>query len=70
MNRQVMGIALICLGALIYAAGMFRWRVWGFTRQEQRFRKEEGEKAVFARRKVAGMTGMALGLIVMVFGNF
>jgi hypothetical protein len=70
MNRQVTGIALIGLGALIYAAGMFRWRVWGFTRQERRFRQEDGEESVFARRKTAGMTGMVLGFIVLMFGNF
>jgi uncharacterized membrane protein YidH (DUF202 family) len=70
MNRRAMGLALIGLGLLILAAGLFRWRLWMFTRQELRFRREQGEDAVFARRKVAGVTGIVLGVIVMLFGNF
>lgn len=70
MNRYTMGVVLIGLGALILASGLLRWRLWIFTRQEARFRREEGEDAVFRRRKVAGITGIVLGAAVLLFGNF
>lgn len=70
MNRNSMGLALMGLGALIFASGLLRWRLWIFTRQESRYRREAGEEAVFARRKVAGATGIALGAVVLLFGNF
>ncbi|OGT20466.1 MAG: hypothetical protein A2V90_09660 [Gammaproteobacteria bacterium RBG_16_57_12] len=70
MNHNIMGLALIGLGALILASGLFRWRLWIFTSQESRYRREAGEDAVFVRRKVAGVTGIVLGVVVLLFGNF
>lgn len=70
MNRIVLGLALIGLGTLILASGLYRWRLWIFTRQESLFLREEGEDAVFVRRKVAGVTGIVLGVVVIFFGNF
>ncbi|MBI5752233.1 MAG: hypothetical protein HZA59_08840 [Hydrogenophilales bacterium] len=70
MNRYNFGLALSGLGTLILASGLLHWRLWIFTRQESRFRREEGEDAVFMRRKVAGVTGIVLGVVVMLFGNF
>lgn len=70
MNHRAMGLVRIGLGLLILAAGLFRWRLPIFTRQEWRVGREQGEDAVYARRKLAGVTGIALGLIVMLLGNF
>lgn len=70
MDHGVMGLILMALGVVELAAWRLRLRWWVFTPQERRFLREEGEEAVFRRRLISGITGLAVGVLVYVWGNF
>lgn len=70
MNHKIMAIALISLGIVELAAGYLKVRYWIFLRGERRTAKELGEDVVFRRRKVAGIVGVVLGIVVFFYGNF
>lgn len=52
------------------AAGYFKIRYWIFLSGERRTAREIGEDVVFRRRKVAGIIGVVLGIVVFFYGNF
>jgi hypothetical protein len=70
MNHKIMAVVLISLGIVELAAGFFKIRYWIFLRGERRTAKELGEYVVFRRRKVAGIVGVVLGVIVYFYGIF
>lgn len=71
MNKHhVLGAFIVSLGAIELLAWHFKVRWWIFTRNERRIARERGEEAVFKRRLVAGVTGLAVGLITFFWGNF
>lgn len=70
MNHKIMAIVLISLGIVELAAGYLKVRYWIFLQGERRTARELGEDAVFRRRKVAGIIGIVLGIVVFFYGNF
>jgi hypothetical protein len=70
MNHKIMAVVLISLGIVELAAGYLKIRYWIFLQGERRAEKELGEDVVFRRRKVAGIIGIVLGIVVFLYGNF
>ncbi|MBI3353533.1 MAG: hypothetical protein HY034_01395 [Nitrospirae bacterium] len=70
LNHYILGTALILLGIIELIAGYLNIRWWIFTPQERRILKEDGEDRVFMRRKIAGITGLAIGVLTILFGRF
>jgi hypothetical protein len=69
-NHYTLGTAIILLAIIELAAGYLKIRWWIFTRQEKRILNENGEERVFMRRKIAGITGLAIGILTVLFGRF
>ncbi len=69
-NHYILGTAIILLGIIELLAGYLKIRLWIFTPQERRILKEDGEGRIFTRRKVAGITGIAVGVLTILFGRF
>lgn len=70
MNHKTMAATLISLGIVELIAGYFKARYWIFLQGERRTAKELGEEVVFRRRKIAGIIGVVLGIVVFLYGNF
>ncbi len=69
-NHYILGTVIILLGIIELIAGYLKIRWWIFTPQERRILKEDGEERVFNRRKIAGITGIAVGVLTILFGRF
>ena len=69
-NHYTLGTVIIFFGIVELAAGYFKIRWWIFTLAEKRILKEYGEERVFMRRKIAGITGLAVGILTVLFGRF
>ena len=70
MNHYWLGILIIVLGMTYFCAGYFKLRYWMFGRGERWVLEKYGEEKVFKTRKVKGLFGVILGIIIMLFGNF
>jgi len=70
VNHKVLGAMIVALAMVELLAWFFKVRWWIFTRQEKRFLREQGEEAVFKRRLIAGIAGLAIGFVTYFYGNF
>jgi len=70
MNHTVLGFFIIFLGCVELLAGYFKVRYWIFTRNEKQIVRDYGEAVVFRRRIIAGVVGLFIGTMAILWGNF
>lgn len=70
MSHTVLGLFIIFLGGIELLAGYFKVRYWIFTRNEKQTVKDYGEAVVFRRRIIAGVVGLFIGTMTILWGNF